>query len=49
MKKIDPFVLTMPDNGYWRLGANVGKAWVAGKTLKCETGVTWHLSTSSAP
>ena len=23
--KLDPFVLTMPDNGYWRVGEQVGK------------------------
>ena len=34
VKKIDPFTLTMPDNGYWRIGTNVGKAWSAGKNVK---------------
>jgi len=32
--KIDPFTLTMPDNGYWRIGARVGQAWSAGKNVK---------------
>jgi flavin reductase (DIM6/NTAB) family NADH-FMN oxidoreductase RutF len=35
-KKIDPLLLTMPDNNYWNLGENVGKAWNAGKELKLE-------------
>jgi flavin reductase (DIM6/NTAB) family NADH-FMN oxidoreductase RutF len=34
LKKIDPFVLTMPDNGYWRVGEKIGSAWSAGKKLK---------------
>jgi flavin reductase (DIM6/NTAB) family NADH-FMN oxidoreductase RutF len=34
MKKIDPLFLTMPDNNYWTLGENIGKAWSAGKELK---------------
>ncbi len=33
-KKINPLLLTMPDNNYWTLGENVGKAWEAGKELK---------------
>lgn len=33
MKKIDPFLLTMPDNTYWSLGERIGKAWNAGKKL----------------
>ncbi len=32
--KIDPFTLTMPDNGYWRMGEQVGKAWSEGKKVK---------------
>ncbi len=32
--KINPFMLTMPDNRYWRLGDEAGKAWSAGKKLK---------------
>jgi len=32
--KIDPFSLTMPDNGYWRVGEKVGRAWSDGKKLK---------------
>ena len=34
VQKIDPFTLTMPDNGYWRVGAKVGRAWRAGENLK---------------
>ncbi|WP_292409278.1 MULTISPECIES: flavin reductase family protein [unclassified Methanoculleus] len=30
---IDPLLLTMPDNRYWRLGEHVGDAWSAGKSL----------------
>jgi flavin reductase (DIM6/NTAB) family NADH-FMN oxidoreductase RutF len=32
--KIKPFTLTMPDNHYWSVGENLGKAWGIGKTLK---------------
>ncbi len=35
--KINPLVLTMPDNNYWTVGAHAGRAWGAGKKLK-ETG-----------
>ena len=34
MIKVDPFVLTMPDNNYCRIGAKVGAAWSIGKKLK---------------
>ena len=34
IQKIDPFTLTMPDNRYWRVGAEAGRAWSAGKKLK---------------
>jgi flavin reductase (DIM6/NTAB) family NADH-FMN oxidoreductase RutF len=34
IKKINPFTLTMPDNGYWSVGENIGKAWTIGKELK---------------
>lgn len=33
VKKINPFLLTMPDNRFWSLGECVGKAWNAGKTV----------------
>lgn len=33
IRKLDPFTLTMPDNGYWRVGERVGKAWAAGKKI----------------
>jgi flavin reductase (DIM6/NTAB) family NADH-FMN oxidoreductase RutF len=32
--KLDPLLLTMPDNGYYRVGEYLGKAWSAGKALK---------------
>jgi flavin reductase (DIM6/NTAB) family NADH-FMN oxidoreductase RutF len=34
IKKMDPFVLSMPDNKYWTVGDYIGKAWGAGKKLK---------------
>jgi len=34
IKKINPFTLTMPDNHYWAVGENLGKAWGIGKALK---------------
>lgn len=34
IKKIDPVVLTMPDNGYWAVGDYVAKAWSVGKKAK---------------
>lgn len=34
IKKINPFTLTMPDNCYWSVGENLGKAWNIGKSLK---------------
>jgi len=34
IKKIRPFTLTMPDNQYWEVGGNAGKAWSIGKDLK---------------
>jgi flavin reductase (DIM6/NTAB) family NADH-FMN oxidoreductase RutF len=34
IKKINPFTLTMPDNNYWSVGENLGKAWNIGKSLK---------------
>jgi len=36
VKKIKPFTLTMPDNHYWSVGENLGKAWGIGKALKKE-------------
>ena len=33
VKKINPFTLTMPDNNYWGVGENVGRAWGIGKRL----------------
>ncbi len=31
IEKINPFVLTMPDNRFWAIGSCIGKAWHAGK------------------
>lgn len=33
LRKIDPFVLSMPENRYFRIGEAVGRAWSAGKAL----------------
>ena len=34
IKKINPLLLTMPDNRYWTVGEQAGDAWGAGKNLK---------------
>ena len=34
IKKMNPFTLTMPDNHYWSIGKNLGKAWNIGKNFK---------------
>lgn len=34
IRKVRPFTLTMPDNSYWSVGENLGKAWSLGKKLK---------------
>jgi flavin reductase (DIM6/NTAB) family NADH-FMN oxidoreductase RutF len=34
IRKINPFTLTMPDNQYWSVGDNIGKAWGIGMNLK---------------
>lgn len=34
IKKVNPFTLTMPDNNYWSVGENIGKAWNIGKNIK---------------
>ena len=34
IKKINPLLLTMPDNRYWGVGEVMGDAWKAGKNLK---------------
>ena len=34
IRKIRPFTLSMPDNGYWAIGENVGRAWHIGKEVK---------------
>jgi flavin reductase (DIM6/NTAB) family NADH-FMN oxidoreductase RutF len=34
IRKLNPLLLTMPDNKYWTVGSCVGDAWSAGKALK---------------
>ncbi len=34
VKKINPFLLTMPDNHFWAIGEHVGDPWDAGKALQ---------------
>jgi flavin reductase (DIM6/NTAB) family NADH-FMN oxidoreductase RutF len=34
IRKIAPFTLSMPDNNYWKVGAQAGRAWHIGKGLK---------------
>jgi len=34
IKKMNPLLLTMPDNNYWTVGEHAGKAWIIGKKLK---------------
>lgn len=34
IKKVNPFTLTMPDNHYWSVGENLGRAWNIGKNVK---------------
>lgn len=34
IKKINPLLLTMPDNRYWDVGEHKGDAWKAGKKFK---------------
>jgi flavin reductase (DIM6/NTAB) family NADH-FMN oxidoreductase RutF len=34
LAKMNPLALTMPDNRYWTVGAQVGRAWEAGKKLR---------------
>jgi len=34
IRKMDPLLLTMPDNRYWRVGEMVGKAFHDGMRLK---------------
>jgi flavin reductase (DIM6/NTAB) family NADH-FMN oxidoreductase RutF len=34
VKKVNPFLLTMPDNRFWSIGDNIGKAWNAGARYK---------------
>ena len=36
--KINPLMLTMPDNNYWTVGDHAGRAWEVGKKLKKVSG-----------
>ena len=38
--KISPFLLTMPDNNYWRVGEKLAKAWNVGLNYKAEAELT---------
>ena len=33
-KKINPLLLTMPDNHFWSLGDCIGKAWDVGEKIR---------------
>ena len=33
IKKINPFLLTMPDNRFWSIGEGVGNAWHDGREI----------------
>lgn len=33
IKKMDPMLLTMPDNNYWSVGEKIGNAWKDGKKI----------------
>ena len=37
VEKVRPFTLTMPDNRFWAVGVQVGRAWHDGKTLKSKS------------
>jgi hypothetical protein len=34
VRKINPLLLTMPDNSYWRVGDYVGAAWSIGASQR---------------
>jgi flavin reductase (DIM6/NTAB) family NADH-FMN oxidoreductase RutF len=34
VQKLNPFVLTVPDNNYWTIGQHAGKAWSIGQEFK---------------
>jgi flavin reductase (DIM6/NTAB) family NADH-FMN oxidoreductase RutF len=34
IRKIEPFTLTMPDNHYWGVGEELGRAWAVGKEYR---------------
>jgi len=34
LSRLDPLLLTMPDNTYWSTGGRTGRAWKAGRALK---------------
>ncbi len=41
VKKIRPFLLTMPDNRFWAVGEQVGNAWKDG--VKFKEGLKWKI------
>ena len=43
IKKINPFLLTMPDNRFWSLGENVGQAWHDGREILKKISKTTEL------
>ena len=42
VKKVDPLLLTMPDNNYWAVGERIGKAWSEGKKRTEQLQSTTH-------
>lgn len=38
IERMAPFMLTMPDNRYWRVGEQAGLAWSAGKGFESDEG-----------
>lgn len=36
VKKMDPFLLSMPDNHFWSVGEMIGRAWHDGKKFKSQ-------------
>lgn len=43
IEKMDPLFLTMPDNNYWTVGDNAGKAWDSGKDIKANIDETEYI------
>jgi flavin reductase (DIM6/NTAB) family NADH-FMN oxidoreductase RutF len=49
VKKINPFLLTMPDNRFWSVGYCVGKAWSAGRALREQGARAGDIDRSNVP